>query len=258
MFIARMDADDVARPERFARQVAYLSRHPECVALGADVLLVDPDGRPIRSCGVQLEHEKIDAELMRGRGEAIPHPVAMFRRADLIAVGSYRTEYETAEDLDLYLRLAERGRVANLPETLLEYRQHVRKVSIERANEQRRAGNAVLRDARRRRGLEESAAAPLSPGPERVPLIEWRRSWAREAIEGRNLRTARVHARAVLRAEPLSWRSWQLLLRALLGLRIKWLKRLRSRRREKTQSRRAMLGIRPFATTESRSDPSEI
>src|SRR5262245_12232894 len=43
--IARMDADDISHPQRFARQVAYLDAHPECVALGADVLMVDPERR---------------------------------------------------------------------------------------------------------------------------------------------------------------------------------------------------------------------
>ena len=109
-FVARMDADDVARPERLARQLAYMRANPECVAVGGEVLLIDPDGWPLRIQGVALGHEAIETALLRGRGEAIVHPVALFRHAALKTVGSYRTECEPAEDLDLYLRLANHGR----------------------------------------------------------------------------------------------------------------------------------------------------
>ena len=65
------------------------------------------------------------------------------------------------EDLDLCLRLAERGRLANLPETLLHYRHHLRKTSNARAGEHRRLANEVLRDARLRRGLDVSSGDEL-------------------------------------------------------------------------------------------------
>jgi glycosyltransferase involved in cell wall biosynthesis len=229
-YLARMDADDVARLDRLERQVDYLGRHPECDALGAQALLIDPDGRPIRLCTMQVDHARIDAELLQGRGEALLHPVVMFRREALIAAGGYRCEYETAEDLDLYLRLAERGRLANLAQVLLEYRQHPAKVSARRAGEQIRTANAVIRAARRRRGIEEGAELPMRSGPDELPAIEYSRRWAREAIEGGFLPTARRHAWAVFRQQPLSWRSWQLLLRAWLGIRIEpWREKLAGR-----------------------------
>src|SRR5262245_57688415 len=149
--VARMDADDIAHPERLARQVTFLDRHPEHVAVGCDALLVDPERRPIRQLGVCTDHEGIDAELLRGRGDALLHPSALLRRGDVLAVGSYCVDYRVAQDLDLFLRLAERGRLANLPEPLLEYRQHLGKVSGEHKGEQRRTQDAILREAYRRR-----------------------------------------------------------------------------------------------------------
>ncbi len=217
-FVARMDADDVAHPERLARQLAYLRAHPECVALGTDVLLVDPERRPIGSSGVRLRHEEIDAELMRGRGTALVHPSAALRRAAVLAVGNYRTECPWAEDLDLFLRLAERGRLANLPEVLLEYRQHPHTVNATRAVEQRRSVNQVLREARERRGLSRGDDPPL-PGLAQPPALldHWTR-WARAAIGGGHRATARHYAWRVLRAAPLAWTSWRLALRAGLGV----------------------------------------
>jgi hypothetical protein len=224
-FIARMDADDVCRSQRFALQLDFLRRHPACSAVGGAVLLIDPEGRPIRELRAPLAHEEIDALLLRGRGDAVVHPAVMLRRAALVAAGGYRPETEPAEDLDLYLRLAERGRLANLPDTLLDYRQHVTKVSNERAGDQRRAIALALCEARRRRGLDPAQEPALSLAPEQTPPAECWRRWAREATEGGNLRTARRHAWAAFRAEPTTPRSWQILLRALLGLRIEPLRR---------------------------------
>jgi len=217
--VARMDADDVARPQRFARQLAYLRQHPECVALGAEVLIIDPDGRPIGERGVPLAHAAIEAELLEGRGGALVHPVAIFRREALLAVGSYRPEWEPAEDLDLYLRLAEKGRLANLPECLLEHRLHIRKVSARRSGEQRRKALAIVRDARLRRGLAPDAEIGLPPVAEHLAAIDYWHYWARSAVRGGHLATARRYALAVLARRPFELRSWKLLVRVLLGPR---------------------------------------
>jgi glycosyltransferase involved in cell wall biosynthesis len=228
--IARMDADDLSRPQRFERQLAYLSRHPECVALGTEILMIDPQGRPIGERGVPLRHEAIEAELLLGRGGALVHPTAVFRREALLAVGSYRPEYEPAEDLDLYLRLAEKGRLANLRDTLLEHRLHARKVSAERAGEQRSRALAVLREARQRRGLPIQVNS-LSPVAESLAVVDYWHYWVRSAIRARRWRTARRYALAVVGRQPLAKRSWKLLASALLGSRKhrvqRWLGRFR-------------------------------
>jgi glycosyltransferase involved in cell wall biosynthesis len=216
--IARMDADDVARPERLARQVEYMAEHPDCIAVGTDAMLIDPESRPIRRLGVHTTHEAIDAALLRRRGDAVLHPSAMFRREALLAAGGYSTRLATAQDLELFLRLAERGRLANVPEVLMDYRQHLSRVSAARAGEQRRTQNEILEEAYRRRGLEAHAANLPPAGPARVSDTEWWRQWALESIRGGNLATARIHAGAVLRAQPLSWRSWELFACAWLGV----------------------------------------
>lgn len=226
-FVARMDADDVAQPQRFERQLDFMRRNPDCVAVGAEVLLMDPDGRPLGEQGVSLAHEDIVSELLLGRGGAIVHPVAMFRREALIAVGNFRPEAEPAEDLDLYLRLAEKGRLANLPDTLLHYRLHLQKVSSARAGEQRRKIRAVVREARLRRGLPPDVAADLPLVSESLTQIDWWHYCARSAIRGRQLSTARRYACAVLLRHPFEARSWRLVVSALLGERVRGLKRLR-------------------------------
>ena len=65
-YIAAMDSDDVALPERLRRQVDYMESHPECVGLGAAVRIVGPDLMPIDDEYKPLDHETIDGQTLAG------------------------------------------------------------------------------------------------------------------------------------------------------------------------------------------------
>jgi glycosyltransferase involved in cell wall biosynthesis len=214
-FVARMDGDDVAYPERFAKQLAYLRAHPECVAIGACVRVVDAEGRPIRTHRVPLEHAAIDAGLLRGGGTLL-HPISVLRRRAVLAVGNYREQRLRAQDVDLFLRLAEIGLLANLPEVLLDLRRHPHTVSATQAREQRQHVNIAIQDALRRRGLTSAAQQPLPDVPARSLHDLWY-EWARGALGDGHPATARHYARLLLRAAPWSPRSWNLALRAATG-----------------------------------------
>lgn len=225
--IARMDADDLSHPERFAKQVQFLAQHPECVALGAEVLLVDPERRPIRKHVVPLEHAAIERALLQGTGP-LAHPVTMLRRSAVIAAGNYRPQRLRAQDVDLFLRLAEIGRLANLPEVLLEWRRHEQAVGAAQAREQRNALNQVIAEALRRRGSAEPAL-PLLPDLPRASRQDLWHAWARAALGAGYRSTARHYAGLLLRAEPFAPRSWRIWLRAALGLSLRPLRqRLRA------------------------------
>ena len=135
-YVARMDADDVALPGRFERQVQYLDDHPECVRLGSRVIIIDPYGDPLQEMGEALTHEEIDDTLMTTEGQVIYHPSVMYRWQVVLELGCYRPEYYLTEDLDLFLRLAEVGRVASLAEPLLLYREHLHKIGYRRLDQQ--------------------------------------------------------------------------------------------------------------------------
>lgn len=214
-YLARMDADDVALPTRFARQVAHLDRHPECVLLGTRVLLVDPDAAPLRPFAELCTHEEIDREHLAGRGGAICHPSAMMRTAALRAVGGYDAGKRHAEDLDLFLRMAEVGRVENLPDVLFWYRMHPGSVGHRHREEQHASAQAAVREACRRRALPvpEVVTAPSPTG--RTPA-ETHRRWAWWALGAGHVASARKHAWVALRHAPwekASWKAWACALR---------------------------------------------
>jgi hypothetical protein len=118
----------------------------------------------------------------------------MFRIEALRSIGGYRDEYFTCEDADLYLRLAEIGRLANLPDILLLYRQRPESTNRIHYAVQRQFLAKVVREARIRRGL------PTAPeiGADCDALSAWFESfvcpsWAnlsRDAFYGGNLETA--------------------------------------------------------------------
>jgi len=215
-FFARMDADDVALRDRFERQVVYLREHPECAVLGGRVLLIDDDGDPIREMCHEQTHEEIDTAHMEGKGGTIVHPAMMARRSAMEAIGGYDESCEFAEDLDLFLRLAEHGRVANLPGIVLHYRQHLASIGHSKPETQQCSTIAAVRAAHERRGL------PVPPGldsftPATFTVAAVHRKWAWWALGDGYVSSARKHARVALLRDPLNRESWRAALCALRG-----------------------------------------
>jgi glycosyltransferase involved in cell wall biosynthesis len=151
-YIARMDADDEALPSRFSLQVAFLDTHPEIAVLGSAITLIDAAGAVMREIDYPLTPTEVDRFLMKA-GSAFAHPAVMARRDAIQTVGGYRELLQHAEDYDLWLRMAERYSLANLPDRLLRYRHHDTKGSRRHATAQRLATHvARLCAAARRSG----------------------------------------------------------------------------------------------------------
>ena len=218
-FIARMDADDIAMPKRFERQVKYLETHPQCLALGCNVLQIDMDGDPISIMGVPLSHHEIESGLLIGQGGDIRHPTVMIRRDALIAVDGYQDKFSSAQDLDLYLRLAERGQLANLPDVLLEYRIHLASVNYAKCRQQSQNVKAILEEAYQRRGLKMPLGILNGHFKQYIPA-DHHRSWAYEALTAGNLPTARKHALLSIYKAPFSLNSLRFI-KNMIGRSIK-------------------------------------
>jgi glycosyltransferase involved in cell wall biosynthesis len=216
-FLARMDADDISMPDRFEKQISYLEAHPECVLVGSRILTIDPFGSPLYEPAHKLVHDDIERQLLSGVGWAIVHPVSMMLRSAILELGGYRVEMEPAEDLDLFLRLAERGKIANLPQILLHYRQHIKSVNHTRYEEQNRATRVIVAEAYARRGIE--LPHDWKPPPERqiLPMEKEIDMWAWVALKNGNVSAARKHALSMFRLAPFSMNTWRLLYCALRG-----------------------------------------
>ena len=127
-FIARMDADDRAHPERLSRQAAFLDAHPEAGLVSCRVAGFPAD-QVRQGFAIYLEWQNgllSDADIRREIfiESPLPNPSVTFRREVLLEAGGYQ-DFGWPEDYDLFLRLYLAGvRFAKLPEVLVEWREH--------------------------------------------------------------------------------------------------------------------------------------
>lgn len=215
-YIARMDADDIALPERFSKQVFFLNNHPDYVALGSKVLLIDPDNLPICPFSTQTDHDDIDQAHLAGKGGAICHPALMVRRYALEQVGGYRKTMKHAEDLDLFLRLAEIGKLANLPDILMHYRMHPQSIGHQKRTEQRKSADKAVQEACQRRGLT-MPSQPKNQHEKQATVCDLYQKWAWWALKAGHIKTARKHAWLALKENPTSMPAWKVLACAIRG-----------------------------------------
>ena len=180
--------------------------------------VIDPDGDPLGIWFQSATHEEIDAQNLRGDDQsALCHPAVMMRRQVVLDVGKYRSQFRFCEDLDLWLRLAERGQLANLPMVLLKYRTHKANQSNVRVARAAEDFQQILTEARLRRGLP---IGRLPAGPHASHGLASQSihdKWGWQALAGGHVVTARKHARKLLLEAPLSISAWRLLYCALRG-----------------------------------------
>ena len=133
--IARMDADDLAKPQRLEMQLDFLTSNPTVALVGGAVEIMDAESRVLDMIGMPVDPDQVRRH-MRELGCAVAHPTVLFRHSVLEEVGGFRKAYLHAEDYDLWLRMLEKFDFANLDEVLLSYRRHEASVSMKNAKQQ--------------------------------------------------------------------------------------------------------------------------
>ena len=226
-YIARQDAGgDRSLPGRLARQCAFLESKPEVVMTSCGTRFVGPRGELLYETiqhGDELQQglSKLQADQIRGPSH---HGSVLFRRADNVAVGGFRAEFQVAQDLDLWVRLMEQGQCMAIPDILYEAVWTHGSISHLRRRHQVQATEAIVAcRARRRLGLSEQPILDQL----RSELEQSRRPKAffsglerarfdyfvGSTLAGRDSGAARRYFSSAVAAWPLHIKAWLKLLR---------------------------------------------
>jgi len=120
-YIARMDADDIALPDRIEKQVTFLEQHPQVAVVGG---AIETFGENVEKQTLVLPQEDMAIKTHLFLASAFHHPTVMFNLnvlnpEDLV----YQQQYYRAEDYGLWVHLLCKGyKFANLADVVLRYR----------------------------------------------------------------------------------------------------------------------------------------
>ncbi|NJO41927.1 MAG: glycosyltransferase [Cyanobacteria bacterium CRU_2_1] len=213
-FIAVMDSDDVALPDRLTQQVKFLHQNPETVWVGGAFELIDEKRRLITQIPLPEQDHEIRQLLQNGHTSFL-HPTAMMRRSAVLAVGGYDETLPLAEDLDLWFKLSQVGGLANLKDAVVQYRLHpgsicdrhraapppALQIALDRAWEK-----GIIKER-----IQATTVCGWRPGIDRVSRHDFMLRYGWWAFNSRQRGTAFVYGTRALTLNPFSPQGWKLL-----------------------------------------------
>ncbi len=119
-YVFRMDSDDIARVDRFEKQLSFMKDHPEIGILGMSISEFNETGNAIKR-NYPLTHKELVNTIPKA--SPVAHPTVCFRKTALDTIEGYPTEYHLCEDIALWFNAIEKGVLfANLPDIGLDFR----------------------------------------------------------------------------------------------------------------------------------------
>jgi len=138
-YIAVMDGDDIAWPERLKKQFNHLETHPHLLAVGSDFEYT------VESCQGGIPYQPYEVLVSLLKGYYILHPSLFIRTAVIRSLKGYNESYCYAADYDLTCRIALLGPLEVLPEVLMTYRKHSRQITSKNKEQQAEYALAICK-----------------------------------------------------------------------------------------------------------------
>jgi glycosyltransferase involved in cell wall biosynthesis len=156
-YIIRMDADDIALPNRFQEQLKFMEEHREIDVCGSWYELFSTVNETVKT---PLKDRDIKDTLFFNN--CIAHPSVIIKRNSLEKYAiRYDENLRFAQDYELWCREVDRLRFANIPEILLKYRIHGDQIGVAKKEEQNLAANRVRINNLKKVGIELSLEESL-------------------------------------------------------------------------------------------------
>ena len=182
-YIAWLDSDDLARPKRLERQAGFLARYQEIALVGSASGRIGADGQQRRGTRVPfVAHETLVPALLFN---------SPFQQSSIMGVArtlkdfEYRVEFPVCEDLDMFIRIARKHRLANLKDVLIDRRLHDGQIGTNESALVRDRKRVLFREPLEMLGLEISDAdldrhitlGTLKRRPQSREFIGWAEAW---------------------------------------------------------------------------------
>lgn len=215
--IARMDADDISLPDRFEMQIKYLEEHEDIVCVSGNYEYMDEVGRKLTTIYMPLNDDDIQSSCLDG-APALCHGCSMMWRWALDDAGRYIVGMEPAEDLDLWLRLGEVGKLANLEEVVLKVRLHPASICGSNTDIQNEKIKIACESAYKRRDLSRgfTASTPWRPGDDRSSQFNFLVRCGWWAFNSGEKTTALLYGLKAIKKDYFKSMGWRLFISALI------------------------------------------
>ena len=218
--IARMDADDISMPDRLAEQLVFLNKNPDVVCVGTDPIIIDEDNDELIHLRIPSNNDKIQQPLLSGHCP-LEHPSVMFRKEIALKLGGYRKEFEAAEDYDLWLRMGEVGKLANINKPLIKYRYLNSSISAKNQLKQNEATQRACREAQNRRGVNQKFTATQAwrQSDDSDSRYQFATKFGWWAFSYRNKKAAIKYGKRAIKIQPLRIEGWKLYLKSIFQMK---------------------------------------
>jgi glycosyltransferase involved in cell wall biosynthesis len=226
-YIARQDVGDISVSGRLLQQLNCMEHNVDCAFVSCGTRFVGPEGEHLYDVKDEVRNAMaslLTLELRHIRGPS-HHGSTLFSRDSYERVGGYRAEFYFAQDLDLWIRLAEGGKHLAMPEVFYQASLDVSSISGLHRKKQIETARMILECARlRHKGLDEAPAlrraALIRPGSKRKQDRLQRAKtlyFIGSCLNRRGDPQARNYFKQALHAFPLHFKSAA---RLLLGYRL--------------------------------------
>lgn len=172
-WIAILDADDIALPERLEIQLKYIEKHSDVCLLGSGCTTIDATGRVIKNYHYPQSHDLLVNQLEHNLA-FFPHSSDLIQKDAMVRLNGYSVRFPPAEDYDLWLRLSEYGKLACINRSLIKLRKHPESLSHKDFGyvQSLRAIAAAICHFRRKAGLSDPSQLEENAWQEFLSWVE--------------------------------------------------------------------------------------
>lgn len=150
-YIAWIDSDDIALPNRFEKQIKFLEEHPEIGLVGAYPVIIDENSKKTGKWWFETDPQKLKIELFF-HSPFLSSSIVI--RKSALPQNYYDSRFPVAEDFDLYSKISENSEIANIHETLVKYRINSKGLSKSNSEKMENLSVQVIKECAERLGIK--------------------------------------------------------------------------------------------------------